>query len=74
MKLAEYMILRGYDDVEFAKKLEVDRTTVYRLRIGKTVPTWKIAAKIAEVSGGAVTPNDFLPAAAASEDASGAAA
>lgn len=60
MKLSDYMTLTGLDDTALAERLGVDRTTVLRLRTGKTVPSWKVASRLAEVSSGAVTPNDFL--------------
>lgn len=63
MKLSDYMTLMGLDDAALAERLGVDRTTVLRLRTGKTAPSWKVAARLAEVSLGAVTPNDFLSSA-----------
>jgi len=59
MKLADYMELQKMDDAALAALIGCDRSTVTRLRNGKTVPTWKNLAKIKEATKGAVGFEDF---------------
>ena len=61
MKLDQYMTLRKLDDASFAKLIQRDRTTVYRLRTGKCLPDWATVAAISKETEGAVTANDFVP-------------
>lgn len=46
------------DDV--AKKLGVKRQTVYNLRNGHVKPSLRLAAKIAKLTGGAVTSDSWV--------------
>jgi DNA-binding XRE family transcriptional regulator len=63
MKIAEWMLSFELSDEGVAKLVGVDRTAISRLRRGLTRPSWELAGKIREASGGLVTPNDFLEAA-----------
>lgn len=47
-------------DEGLAAELAVSRATVSRLRRGKMVPSFDLAARIYEVTGRKVTPTDFL--------------
>jgi len=60
MKLGDWMAANGVDDDEMARRAKSDRTTVSRNRRGVTKPTWDLAGRYFEITGGAVTPNDFL--------------
>jgi transcriptional regulator with XRE-family HTH domain len=61
MKLSDYMSLRGLTDEALAKSVGVDRSAVTKWRRETMRPDWPSLAKLAEVTKGAVTPNDFLP-------------
>jgi DNA-binding XRE family transcriptional regulator len=65
MKIDEWMVCRGLTDARLGEMLQVDRVTVSRIRRGQNKPSWELAARIKEVSGGAVTADDFLPKGAA---------
>ena len=75
MKLADYLASKDLNDAAFAEMLGCDRSTVSRLRRADTKPSWGQAERIREITGGLVTPNDFLDAAApvTTEDAGAAA-
>lgn len=62
MKIADWMRKRGLTDAETAALLDVDASTVNRIRRGETQPSWPLAAKIKNVTAGDVTADDFLPA------------
>jgi DNA-binding XRE family transcriptional regulator len=64
MHLAEWMALADLTDGKLAALVGFDRSTISRLRRGETFPSWELAAKIKEVSRGAVKADDFLPEAA----------
>lgn len=61
MKLSDYMELQKIDDAALAALIGCDRSTVTRLRNGKTIPTWRNATLIKEATKGAVTFEDFAP-------------
>lgn len=61
MQLSDWMAREGHDDERLGSLLGVDRATVNRLRRGVTKPSWDLAGRIKSLSGGAVTPDDFLP-------------
>lgn len=65
MKLAAYMEMAGLKDDELAETLGLERSTVTKLRLGKSVPSFGILIKIQKLSDNAVTANDFLEASAA---------
>lgn len=62
MQLADYMRINGLSDDAVGEALGVARATVSRLRRGKMVPSFDLAARIHEFTGKKVTPNDFLSA------------
>ncbi len=61
MKLSDYTkeyIKRG-GLLSFAKKIGVNRDTLYRYRIGTKMPSRQTMRRIVEATGGLVQPNDF---------------
>ncbi len=67
MTLNDYLIDAKMKDLEFAEKVNCDRSTIYRIRRGQR-PSPELMARIVQVTGGLVQPNDFyavLPADAA---------
>jgi transcriptional regulator with XRE-family HTH domain len=60
MKLATYMKREEINDLEFAGRIGVDRSAVYRYRTGARIPEWSILERIVVTTSGQVTPNDFL--------------
>ena len=61
MTLEEYLTSEQMTDAAFAEMIDRDPATISRLRRGITFPDWQTLARIRDVTGGAVTPNDFLP-------------
>ncbi len=59
LKLAEWMDRAGLDDAALAAQLGVSRSSVSRLRRGRSLLSRKVAAGVFRLSGGLVTPNDF---------------
>lgn len=64
MKLAQYMELAKIRDADLAKMLGLDRSTVTKLRLGTSKPSFGVLIKIQELSSNAVTAADFMDAAA----------
>jgi transcriptional regulator with XRE-family HTH domain len=64
MKLADWMALVKIKDGPFAEKVGRDQSTISRIRRGEVLPDWSTVALIHKATDGAVTANDFLPAAA----------
>lgn len=62
MKLADYIASKGMTRAAFADLAGIGRPYVTELCAGKSWPGREIAARIAEVTGGEVTANDFLEA------------
>jgi transcriptional regulator with XRE-family HTH domain len=60
MTLAEYLKRAELKDAEFAKRCDCDRTTILRIRTGKTTPTPALMERIALETGGAVRPDDYF--------------
>ncbi len=60
MKLTQYFQLTKTTAGDLAQKIGVSPSTIWRLANGETQPTWRKAKAIAEATGGAVMPNDFL--------------
>lgn len=60
MKLAEYLASKDISVPDFADMVNVERQSVHRWLKNERVPDALRLAKIAEVTGGAVTPNDFF--------------
>jgi transcriptional regulator with XRE-family HTH domain len=59
MKLADWMARQGLEDAALADAIGVMRTTINRLRRGKSQPSRDVARAIFSLSDGLVTPNDF---------------
>lgn len=70
MRLAEWMVANGISDEKLAAELDIDRSTVSRIRRDKLLPSSALMAKIIKLTDGAVQPNTFfgLPAASPSEE------
>ena len=60
MKLDRYLKRKKMTPEAFAALIEVHPTTVYRFIQGLSFPKSGNLKKIAEVTGGSVTPNDFV--------------
>ncbi len=60
MKLAEYIDLNAIDKREFACLIGVTVVSLNRYLSGERRPEWPVLAVIRKVTGGQVTPNDFL--------------
>lgn len=61
MHLADFLDARGISDADFGLSIGVSRQAVHRYRHGR-IPDRTTMAKIIEVTGGAVTANDFFSA------------
>ena len=59
MHIASYMTLTNMRDDDLAEKVGVSRVTISRVRRGICSPSLRLAARIADATQGAVTPNDF---------------
>ena len=62
MKLQAYMKMAGLTDQQMAYKIEKNRANVARYRSGKQIPPLDVIARIRDVTDGAVSFDDFLPA------------
>jgi hypothetical protein len=60
MKLDAWMKLAGLDDGALAEAVEVDRSTISRVRRRLQRPSWPLMDAIFERSDGAVRPDDFM--------------
>lgn len=67
MKLADYMETAGLDDEAMAKQvssapddIRCDRTEISRYRRGLRRPGWPVIERLAKVTKGAVTANDWM--------------
>jgi len=60
MKLNDWMNAAGITDEALAARLEVDRTTISRIRRGTRMPSPEMMRKIREGTDGSVTANDFV--------------
>jgi DNA-binding transcriptional regulator YdaS (Cro superfamily) len=60
MTLAEYLSWKQLKDGPFAALLGVDRSAVARWRTGARVPSKDHMRRIREITGGAVTADDFF--------------
>ena len=61
MTLNEYLSQNDLTDTAFGAIIGRDRTTVMRWRRWITRPDWVALEAILMATGGAVTPNDFMP-------------
>ena len=71
MKLSRYMAREGLDDEAMAARIRTDaikcdRTMISRYRLGRRRPEWAMINRIAEVTGEAVTADDWMRLEAAS--------
>jgi transcriptional regulator with XRE-family HTH domain len=62
MHLSEWLAANGKTDAWLAEQIGRERSVVTKIRNGKSMPSFGTAQAIMDVTGGAVTPNDFLPA------------
>ena len=62
MQLSEFMAQRDLDDADVAAKVSCSRETISRIRRGISRPSFDLAGRIKDFSGGLVTPNDLLDA------------
>ena len=60
MTLSDYLRREELKDAAFAARCECDRTTILRIRTGKTKPTPALMERIAIETGGLVQPNDYF--------------
>lgn len=65
MKLADYMETAKLDDEQMAERVRTDvvpcdRTQIGRYRRGERRPAWPVIERLAIVTKGAVTPNDWM--------------
>lgn len=63
--LARWMKDAAINDAQLAGRVGCDRTTITRLRQGKTTPSLALVARILAVAEGRLSANDFLPSAEA---------
>ena len=61
MKLEDFLTAVGRSRAEFAREIGVSEVAVTRYIGGKRTPRADVLARIASVTKGAVTPNDFFP-------------
>lgn len=66
-KLRSFRESRGLSQEELAKSVGVEKATISRIENGHRVPSMGLVSRLCEVSGGALTANDFMPADASSE-------
>jgi transcriptional regulator with XRE-family HTH domain len=64
MKLLSYLREANLKQADFAGRVGVTEAAVSRWCNGKGRPSWDVLARIASVTGGAVTAADFMPDAA----------
>ena len=64
MTLAEYLTEQGLTEAQFARMVGTYQSTIHRIKRGK-IPMPETMAKIVELTGGKVQPNDFYRAPAA---------
>lgn len=62
MKIDQYLKDHSLTDDQFAAQVGADRSAVTRWRNGTTIPSPARQVRIFEVTGGLVSPNDFMPA------------
>lgn len=60
MQLAYYLKKSGLSKYKAAKELGIQWTTIWRWTTGRSLPNPQMMQKVAEWSGGKVTPNDWL--------------
>ncbi len=60
MTLGEYILTHAPNGADLARKVGVSQAAISRYANRKRVPRPDVMRRIAEVTGGAVTPNDFI--------------
>jgi transcriptional regulator with XRE-family HTH domain len=61
MTLKEYRALHKLTVLAFSRQLGVRHSTVLRWEDGSVKPSTKLIARIREITGGAIMPNDLYP-------------
>ena len=61
MKLETYLQSQSLSQPEFARRLNVSQSAVNMWLHGRRFPKQEMLLRISAATGGAVTPNDFLP-------------
>jgi transcriptional regulator with XRE-family HTH domain len=69
MTLAEYLHSNGISDAEFASRIGVDTSFVFRLRKNQAGPSLKTLSAIEDATEGAVTLSDFVAEDRAAQEA-----
>jgi len=69
MKLRAWLNQQRLTTAEFAKRIDVGQAAVSRYCLDQRMPRRAVMQRIVAATGGAVTPNDFLPCAAATAPA-----
>ena len=69
MKLDEYIRTNDVTEAEIAARASCSQGTVNKIRNGVGNPTFDLLQRISEATGGAFTPNDFLPSVSARDGA-----
>lgn len=59
MTLEKWMKKKNLTDLEMANLIECSRSAVTMYRLGQRIPRPVLAKKIAKITKGQVTPNDF---------------
>jgi DNA-binding XRE family transcriptional regulator len=60
VKLNDYLSIKGVAPTTFAALIDVNLSTLWRIRTGKQRPNWTTVEAIVRATGGKVTANDFL--------------
>ena len=63
MKLSSWLKTEGVSARDFAARIGTTEATISRIRNARAQPSFELAEKIMQATGGAVTPNDFLESA-----------
>lgn len=61
MKLKTYMTENNLSQSDLARQLNMTQAAVSMWVSGERRPDWASLAKLAQLTGGAVTANDFMP-------------
>lgn len=69
MKLEAFLYKSGMSRADFAQLVGVSEVSICRYILNSRMPKREVLFKIAEVTNGAVTPNDFVPQPEANEEA-----
>lgn len=60
MRLADFLQQSEMSDADFGRLIGVERQAIYRYRLGHRFPGREVLQKIADVTDGQVTANDFI--------------